>query len=241
VRISVHPSAEAASAAAADELTGWLAEPGTRTLMVAGGNSPLALYRRIADRALDLAGLEVFVLDEYVGVPEDDPRTCSNLLRRAVAEAWGIPPERFHPISSDPARALASAEEQERLVAAAGGLDAIVLGVGRNGHLGFNEPGSAASSTARVVELQPTSVEANRAWFGGDYAPDRGVTVGLRTVLAARRALVLAFGAHKAAAVAALAEGPVGEACPASFLQRHPEALLVLDEAAAAGLRRRDG
>ena len=236
MRISVHPTAEAGSEAAAELLAGWLREPGTQTLMVAGGNSPLDLYARIAARGLDLGGLEVFVLDEYVGAPEGDPRTCSNLLRRAVAEAWGIPPERFHALTPDPARALEAVVAQEQLVEARGGLDAIVLGVGRNGHLGFNEPGSARDSAARAIDLQPVSVEANRAWFAGEHAPSRGATVGLRTVLGARRALVLAFGAHKANAVAALAEGPVTEACPASFLQDHPHAVLVLDEAAATSL-----
>jgi glucosamine-6-phosphate deaminase len=234
--IRVFPDPVQADAAAADCLAGWLASPATRRVMVAGGNTPLALYRRIAERRLALSHLRVFALDEYVGVPAEDPRTCGQLLRRCVADAWGVPPHQFFTIDSEAAKALASVQAHEAGVAAGGGLDVAVLGLGVNGHLGFNEPGSARDSTARVVELNPTSVEANRRWFGGDYAPNRGATVGLKTILAARRILLLAYGAAKAAAVQAMIEGPVNERCPASFLQAHDQAHVFLDEAAAGAL-----
>jgi glucosamine-6-phosphate deaminase len=236
MEVRIRPTPEDSSAAAADRLAAWLPDPAVGSVMVAGGASPLDLYRRVAERQLNLARLTIFALDEYVGVPPDEPRTCGNLLRTAVADAWGIPPERFHAISPDASEALASVRRHEELVDAAGGLDVMVLGLGRNGHLGFNEPGSAADSAGRLVELEPVSVEANREWFGGRYAPSVGVTVGLRTVLSARRVLLVAFGAHKADAVCAMVEGPVSEACPASLLQRHPDAHAFVDEAAAAGL-----
>jgi glucosamine-6-phosphate deaminase len=236
VHVSIHRTPEDAGAAAADRLVAWLSD--ARTAMVAGGASPLDLYRRVAERRLELGHLTVFALDEYVGVPPDEPRTCGNLLRAAVAEAWGIPPGRFHAVSPIPSEALAAVRRHEELLEAAGDLDVIVLGLGRNGHLGFNEPGSAAGSAGRLVELDPVSVDANREWFGGSYAPSVGVTVGLATVLSARRALVVAFGAHKAEAVRAMVEGPVGEECPASLLQRHPDAHVYVDDAAAAALSR---
>jgi glucosamine-6-phosphate deaminase len=124
-------------------------------------------------------------------------------------------------------------------VLGSGALDVIVLGLGQNGHIGFNEPGSARDSWGRVVELEAISIEANRRWFGGDYAPTKGATVGMGTVLAARRILVLAYGAHKAAAVKGMLEGPVTASCPASFFQLHPQVRVFLDEAAAAHLERR--
>jgi glucosamine-6-phosphate isomerase len=240
LNLSIHSSVVAANAAAAaDLLAGWLADPGIRTVMIAGGNTPLDLYRRVAERCLPLSHLTAFVLDEYVGVPLDEPRSCANLLRRCVGEAWGIPPSRFFVISSQADEAAGSARAHEARIVAAGGLDVIVLGLGQNGHLGFNEPGSAPDSTGRVVDLDPISIEANRKWFGGDYAPAQGVTVGLQTILAARRVLVLAFGPHKTAAVRRMAEGPVVTDCPASFLQHHPAAHLFLDEAAAVALAHR--
>ena len=238
MKLSIHRSSDAANAAAADCLANWLASPGARTVMAAGGNTPLEVYRRIAERRLKLSPLNVFALDEYVAVPPDEPRNCANLLRRSVADAWGIPPAQFFTVSSVAQDALASIQEHERRIAEAGGLDVVVLGLGQNGHLGFNEPGSAENSIGRVLDLEPSSIEANRQWFGGDYAPSKGVTVGLKTILAARHVLILAYGPHKAAAAKAMIEGPRRTQCPASFLQGHPDTRVFLDEAAASTLNR---
>ena len=241
MNICIYQDAEAANAAATDCLANWLTHSSTRNLMVAGGNTPLELYRRIADRRLALSHLNVFALDEYVGVPLNEPRTCANLLRRSVVEAWGIPPARFFAVSSLAKNAPGSVQEHERRIDNAGGLDLIVLGLGQNGHLGFNEPGSAADSDGRVLDLEPSSIEANRKWFGGHYAPTQGATVGLKTILAARHVLVMAYGPHKAAAVRQMIQGPRSAACPASFLQGHPESHVFVDEAAAAQLDRQHG
>lgn len=238
MKLAIHATVEAANAAAADCLARWLEDATTGCVIVAGGNTPLDLYRRVAERQLSLERLKVFALDEYVGVPPDDPRTVSNLLRRCVADAWGIPPERFYALSSLEAEAPASVEEHERRLHELGGLDVAVLGLGENGHLGFNEPGGTRGSRGRVVKLEASSIEANRRWFGGDYAPAKGVTVGLRALLAARRVLVLAHGSPKAGAVQGMVEGPVGARCPASFLRSHPSVQVFLDEAAASGLAR---
>jgi glucosamine-6-phosphate deaminase len=207
--------------------------------MVAGGNTPMELYRRIGERGLKLSHLSVFALDEYVGVPLDEPRNCASLLRRCVQQAWGIPSAQFHTVSSLEADALASSREHERKIGQAGGLDVIILGLGQNGHLGFNEPGSAEDSSGRLLDLEKISIEANRKWYGGDYAPAKGVTVGLKTILAARHVLLLAYGSHKAAAVKAMVEGPRGPHCPASLLQGHPDTRVFLDDAAAASLSSR--
>jgi glucosamine-6-phosphate deaminase len=234
--LATHPTPDAANAAAADCLANWLAGRTTRNVMVAAGNTPIDLYRRIGALGLPLSHLNLFALDEYVGVPPDEPRNCANLLRRCVGEAWGIPPDRFHAVSSLETRALASVLDHERGILEAGGLDIVILGLGQNGHLGFNEPGSAEDSTARVLDLDDISIRANRAWFRDDYAPSRGATVGMKTLLAARRVLLLAYGPHKADAVKAMAHGPRTPDCPASLLQGHAEVRVFLDEAAAAKL-----
>jgi len=176
-----------------------------------------------------------------VGVPIDEPLNCANLLRRNVVEAWGIPHDRFFAVSSREEDALASVQDHERRIANTGGLDVIVLGLGQNGHLGFNEPGSGEDSDGRVLDLEPSSIEANRKWFGGQYAPAQGATVGLKTILAARHVLVMAYGTHKSAAVREMIQGPRSAACPASFLQGHPESHVYVDEAAAAQLDRQHG
>jgi glucosamine-6-phosphate deaminase len=236
MKLAVHPSADLANGAATDCLAEWLTAPTTRNVMVAAGNTPIELYRRIGERGLKLSHLNVFALDEYVGVPLDEPRNCANLMRRCVQQAWGIPSAQFHTVSSLEADAQASVQEHERMIIKAGGLDVIILGLGQNGHLGFNEPGSAEDSTGRLLDLERISIESNRKWFGGDYAPAKGVTVGLKVILAARRVLVMAYGSHKTAAVKAMVEGPRGPQCPASLLQGHPDTRLFLDDPAAANL-----
>lgn len=232
--VTVFPTPEAASRAAADLLVRWLAA--ARTLVAAGGNSPRELYRLVAERRPAIDHLAVFTLDEYLGVPVEHPGTCANLLRREVANAWGLPANRFHSLSSRVEDAPAAIAEHERKLAALGGIDAVVLGLGKNGHVGFNEPGSAPESTGRVLDLTPTSVTANAEWFGGAYAPAQGVTLGLGTLLAARRVLVVAFGPAKADAVLATVAATPNESCPGSWLQRHSDAHLFLDVAAAARL-----
>jgi glucosamine-6-phosphate deaminase len=205
--------------------------------MVAAGNTPIDLYRRVAEGGRTWGHLNVFALDEYVGVPREEPRNCANLLRRCVVVPWGIPGEQFFPVSSLESDALRSVLDRERRIHELGGLDIVVLGLGQNGHLGFNEPGSARDSTGRLLDLEPSSVEANRKWFGGDYAPSKGATVGLKTILEARHILIMAYGPHKREAVKAMVEGPQTERCPASFLQSHPDARVFLDRAAAEGLK----
>jgi len=238
MNIRICRDADAANAAATDCLAEWLTDSSTRNVMVAGGNTPLELYRRIADRRLPLSHLNVFALDEYVGVPLNEPRNCANLLRSTVVKGWGLLAERFFALSSLEQDAFASVQEHERRIANAGGLDVIVLGLGQNGHLGFNEPGSAADSDAGVLELAPSSVEANREWFGGKYAPTQGATVGLKTILAAQHILVMAYGPHKAATVREMIQGPRSADCPASFLQNHSDTCVFVDKAAAAQLSR---
>jgi glucosamine-6-phosphate deaminase len=236
MNISIHQSVAEANGAAADWLAARLTHPDTRNVMVAGGNTPLELYRLIAERKLKLSHLNVFALDEYVGVPLNEPRNTGNLLRRAVAQAWGIPSNHFFPVSSVERDAAKSIRRHEQIIADLSGLDVIVLGLGQNGHLGFNEPGSAHDSAGRLMPLDAISVEANRKWFGGDYAPALGATAGLKTILATRHILIMAYGPHKTSAVKAMIEGPRDAQCPASFLQTHPDARIVLDHAAATAL-----
>jgi glucosamine-6-phosphate deaminase len=150
-----------------------------------------------------------------------------------VADAWGIPVDRFHWLTSRIEAAPAGIAEHERKLDALGGIDAVVLGLGKNGHLGFNEPGSAPDSPGRVLDLTSTSIAANREWFGGAFAPDKGVTLGLKALLAARRVLLVAFGPAKADAVYRTVVDAPNEACPGSWLQRHPDAHLFLDASAA--------
>ncbi len=236
MKLTIHPTTDLANEAAAELLATWLVSGAVRTVMPAAGNTPLDLYGRIAARRLRFPPLTVFVLDEYLGVPSSEPRTCTHLLRRRVAEAWGLPTESFYGLPSDDADPASRIREHERRISGAGGLDVLILGLGLNGHLGFNEPGSPESSEGRVVDLTPVSIEANRRWFDGAFVPTQGITVGMRTILGARRILLLAYGAAKAPAVRAMLQGPRSASCPASLLQGHPEVHALVDRESARDL-----
>ncbi len=206
---------------------------------LATGKTPVPLYAALRARAGAewVARVRPFAIDEYGG-RRDHP--CAN--RAYFALHWGAIPgaaavEQFDPDAPDRAvecNRLATALE------AAGGLDLVVLGIGTNGHLAFNEPGSGPGTSARAVRLTEASMAAARGCWGLE-TPDTGLTLGLAELLGARRAVLLATGPAKAAIVAEALEGPEGPHCPASYLQGHPATVVVLDTGAAALLRRGGG
>jgi len=217
-------------------------------LGLATGSSPLGLYaelaRAVATGRLDLRGARGFALDEYVGLPAGHPQSYREVLLREVCGPLGLSPDRLHvPDGSghDEDELVAGASEYERLIRDAGGVDVQILGIGANGHLGFNEPGSALSSRTRVKRLSDRTRHDNARFFDGIHdVPTHCVTQGLGTVLDARRLVLVASGPGKAEAVAAALEGPLSASCPASVLQWHADATALLDEAAASMLRNRD-
>ena len=210
--------------------------------------SPLGLYAELAAAVaagrLDLTAARGFALDEYVGLPPGHPQSYREVLLREVCAPLGLRPDRLHvPDGSggDEAALVAAAAAYEILLAKAGGVDVQILGIGANGHLGFNEPGSALSSRTRVKRLSDRTRADNARFFEGpDEVPTHCVTQGLGTVLEAGRLVLVASGGAKAEAVAAALEGPLSASCPASVLQWHADAVVVLDEAAAGLLRNRD-
>jgi glucosamine-6-phosphate deaminase len=240
--------AEAARRAAEAVLEGLTAahraEP---TLGLATGSSPLGLYAELAgavsDGRLDLRRARGFALDEYVGLGRNHPQTYRQVLLREVCERLGLPPDRLHvPDGSgtDENALMAAAADYERLIREAGGIDVQILGIGANGHLGFNEPGSSLTSRTRVKRLADRTRRDNARFFAtAAEVPTHCVTQGLGTILDAGRLVLIATGAAKANAVAAAVEGALSATCPASIIQWHPDATIVLDDAAATGLRNR--
>lgn len=233
-----HRTATAAASAAVDVIEALLHSGGLRTLGVATGSSPGPVYREMARRQLDLSEVTLFALDEYIGLPDGHQESYRAVVEREVAHPLRVPPARVHlPDGADPAA-------YDELIAANGGVDLQILGVGRNGHIGFNEPGSSFDSLTRVVDLDESTREANARFFGSlAEVPHRSVTQGVRTILNARRIVVVVSGVDKAAAVAAAIDGPRTEAMPASVLRDHADVTWFLDEDAASQLRppARDG
>jgi glucosamine-6-phosphate deaminase len=216
-------------------------------LGLATGSSPLGVYRELAAaardgrlRADDASGV---ALDEYVGLPDGHPQSYRRVLEREVCDVVGLRRERLHVpdgTGSDEAELQAAASAHEQIVGELGGIDVQILGIGTNGHLGFNEPGSALTSRTRVKRLSDRTRVDNARFFGSlDDVPTHCVTQGLGTILDARRLVLVATGPGKARAVADALEGPLSASCPASVLQWHPDAVAVLDEGAAALLRNR--
>jgi glucosamine-6-phosphate deaminase len=211
------------------------------TLGVATGSSPLALYRDLAaivrKGEIDLSRANAFALDEYVGLPEGHPESYAEVIRRTVTEPLGLAPSRVRAPNGRAADIEQACEEYELAIREAGGVDIQILGIGANGHIGFNEPSSSLSSRTRIKTLTPKTREDNARFFDSiDQVPVHCLTQGLGTIMDADEVVLVAQGEGKADAVAAMVEGPVTASCPGSILQTHQYATIVVDEAAASKL-----
>ncbi|MCC2592009.1 glucosamine-6-phosphate deaminase [Tessaracoccus sp. OS52] len=229
-------------AVAADRVISALEGNQTPVLGVATGSSPIRLYEELARRAqageVDFSHGLAFALDEYVGIPPEHELSYKETIRRTVQVPLGMDPARVRVPNGFAVDLAAAAREYDDAIAGAGGVDVQILGIGTNGHIGFNEPTSSFSSRTRVKTLTRQTREDNARFFAeGETVPTHCVTQGLGTIMEARTIVMVASGAHKADAVAAMVEGPVAAVCPASILQFHPKVLVVVDEAAGARLR----
>jgi len=242
MEVVILPGADEVAALAADTIEGVVRAGPTAVLGVATGSTPLATYAELIRRhragGSSYDGVRLFLLDEYVGLPPGDPQTYRATIHRELSDPLGIASDRVH--APDPADPQHAATYDDR-IAAAGGVDLQVLGIGSDGHLAFNEPGSSLRSRTRIKTLTARTRADNARFFSSvDDVPRHVLTQGLGTIAAARHLLLLATGSAKAEAVAAAVEGPLTASCPASILQEHPHATVLLDEAAASGLSRAD-
>ena len=211
-------------------------------LGLATGSTPLVAYRALADliheRNLDVSQVSGFALDEYVNLPPDHPESYRSVITRTVVEPLGLDPTRVQVPNSFLETIAKAGEEYDAAIQAAGGIDLQILGIGTDGHIGFNEPGSSLASGTRIKTLTEQTRLDNARFFGSlEQVPTHCITQGVGTILRARHLVLLAFGEHKAAALAACVEGSVSAFCPASALQLHPHATVIIDEAAASCLK----
>ena len=239
--IIVEDAAAVAERAAAQIAARIAAKPNA-VLGVATGSSPVGTYEalaaRVRDGRLDCSAVSAFALDEYAGLPLTHPEAYHEVIRRTVTEPLGLDPARVNVPDGSASDLAAAGEDYERRIAAAGGVDLQLLGIGANGHIGFNEPCSSFASRTRMKTLAPQTREDNARFFASlDDVPLHCITQGLGTILDARELLLVAQGEGKADAVAAMIEGPVASICPASALQLHARATVIIDRAAANRLR----
>jgi glucosamine-6-phosphate deaminase len=210
-------------------------------LGLATGSTPLPLWHALAARSLDLSGVRGFALDEYIGLPPGHPESYRAVITREVVEPLGLTPSLVHVPGDDGGPVEGAGERYEQAIVAAGGVDLQVLGIGRTGHIGFNEPGSSLASATRVKTLtEQTRLDNARFFDSLDQVPRHCLTQGLGTILRARHLLLLAFGEAKAEAIAGAVEGPVSSSLPGSAIQLHPLVTVIVDEAAASRLRHAD-
>jgi glucosamine-6-phosphate deaminase len=236
VEIVVVDDAAALAVTAADLVVAEVRRHPDAIVLAATGDTPMGCYAELARRraagGFDSSRVRIAQLDEYVGIGEDDPRSLYGWMRRSLCDPLAIGPERTIRLAPD-GDPSAACEEYEAEIAGVGGIDLAVLGLGPNGHLGFNEPPTEANAPTRAVELTPASIESNARYWGTAPVPKRAVTAGMSLILAARRVLLLVAGPHKRAILDDLRRATSGPLLPASWLHQHPDASVIADRAAA--------
>lgn len=206
-------------------------------LGLATGSTPLTTYAALAAEPLDLSQVRAFALDEYVGLPEGHPQGYRAVIAREVVARLGLDPAKVRVPGDDGGPIAGAGDRYERAIAEAGGIDVQLLGIGRTGHIGFNEPGSSLASATRLKTLTRQTREDNARFFDSpEEVPKHCITQGLGTILRSRKLILLAFGEAKADAVAGAVEGPVTASLPGSVIQLHPDVMVIVDEGAASRL-----
>ena len=245
MELIVQPTPAEASLIAARHVARVVREKPTAVMGLATGATPLTLYRELVrmhrKEGLDFGGVTTFNLDEYLGLAPAHPASYHAFMREHFFAHVNVDPARIHIPDGLASDVPAYCQGYEDAIRAAGGIDLQVLGIGTDGHIGFNEPSSSLASRTRIKTLTPRTRRDNVASFGRpENVPFHVITMGVGTIMDAREVMLLAFGAKKAAAIAAAVEGPISAMSPASILQMHPVAKCIVDEAAAARLARID-
>ncbi len=239
--VVILPSTAEAGELGAEFVARLVAEKPDAVLGLATGSTPLPLWTALAGRHLDLSRVRGFALDEYIGLPAGHRQSYRSVVTREAVEPLGLTPSLVHVPGDDGGPVEGAGPRYEAAIAAVGGVDLQVLGIGRTGHIGFNEPGSSLASATRVKTLtEQTRLDNARFFDSPGEVPRHCLTQGLGTILRARHLLLFAFGDAKAAAIAGAVEGPVTSSLPGSAIQLHPLVTVIVDEAAASQLQHAD-
>lgn len=235
--VRILPDYEAMSEAAAEIVAERLRAQPDAVFLIPTGTTPLGMYRRLVElqerEGLSFSNATFFNLDEYLGLASDHPASYHVYMKTNFYDLVNADPAKVHVPEGAAPDPEAECQRYEAAMREAGGVDLCVLGIGRNGHIGFNEPGAPFDSRTRVVRLAESTRLVNAADFEEKCAPERAITVGMQTIFECRQALLLASGSNKARAVKAATEGTVTEEVPASILSQHPDVTFLLDRDAA--------
>lgn len=245
MEVIIQPNREAAAGLVARIIARELRANPHLALGLATGATMERVYKQLVrmhrEEHLDFSLCSTFNLDEYVGLFPSDPNSYRFYMEQHLFRHVNIDPRNTHLPNGLAADLDAECRQYEALIHRFGGIDLQLLGIGKAGHIGFNEPLSALRSRTRVKALTPTTLKQNAAFFGGEeHMPRRAMTMGVGTIIEARRCLLLATGDSKAEVVAQAVEGPITSMVTASALQLHPRCTVVVDEESAARLKEKD-
>ena len=225
---------------AADMVADLLKRNPTSVLGLPTGSTPIGLYEELVKRhqeGLDFSKVTTFNLDEYQGLAADHPASYHYYMEEHLFRHINVPREKINIPDGAAADAIEACRMYEEKIAGVGGIDLMILGIGTNGHIGFNEPKTPFGSTTNLVSLAPATIEANARFFEREEdVPQRALSMGIKSIMNCHKIVLLANGEAKAKAIAAAIQGPVTEALPASVLQLHPDCTFIVDEAAAGDL-----
>lgn len=242
-RVTIFPNDRAAAHALARRVSGALAANPRLVLGLPTGRTPVRFYHDVASLhehgEADFSRATTFNLDEFLGIQADHPGSYRSFMNAHLFNRVNLGSERIHFLDGAAADPADECARYEREIANAGGIDLQILGLGTNGHIGFNEPADGLAARTHRVTLKPETRRSNAALFGGDpdAVPAEALSMGIGTILDAKSVVLLATGERKAACVEQLVAGPITTHLPASFLQLHPEVEIMLDTAAATRLR----
>jgi len=243
MEVIICDSAEEIGGLVADAIETLVTAKPDCVLGLATGGSPAATYdelgRRHRERGLSFARVCAFMLDEYVGLPADHPERYRTVIEREVVAPLELDPANVHGPDGLAADLPAACAAYEQAIVDAGGVDLQILGIGSDGHVAFNEPGSSLASRTRIKTLTRQTRRDNARYFDGDVeaVPRHCITQGMATIMAARHLVLVAGGRGKAEAIHQLVEGPVSAMWPATLLQMHPHVTVLVDQAAASRLQ----
>lgn len=238
MQIQIFQSREALHRAVADRFISAVKANPKMVLGLSTGSSPLDTYANLVrDRqqnGTDYSKIHTFNLDEYVGLTGSHPQSYRYFMNAHLFQQLNIPMEQTH-VPAGVGDLEEECKRYEKEIQECGGIDLQLLGLGTNGHIGFNEPGTSFDSRTHVVNLLEETIDANARFFSGkEEVPTKAVTMGIQTIMEARQIALLAYGSKKAAPIRDAVNGPITESMPASLLQNHADVTLYLDEEAAA-------
>ncbi len=243
MQIKTFKDHQALSTAAAAEIIQLIQQKRDTVICMASGETPRLTCQIFAERVrkeqTDVRRCTFVGLDEWVGIPTDNEGSCHHFFQTELLGQLNLAPSQVHLFNAMSDNLPEECRKMDRAIADKGGIDLMLVGIGMNGHIGFNEPGMSFNSYSHVIDLDETTISVGQKYFKRPVKLKQGITLGLKHLMEARKVLLLANGAKKAAVIKQAVEGPVSEKFPASIIQTHPQGIVMVDEEAAVSLSKK--